>query len=106
MTQSATPNVGDASVNQRWERPVDQWQPIETAPKDGTFVDLWGVKSTDARLRPADMRARRFPDCRWRRPVEGYAGDFDCDWFEAGEVNPVRPTHWMPPPKPPSVRAP
>lgn len=77
------------------------WRPIATAPRNGTTVDLWGAKSTDAQLRPADMRARRFTDCRWRRIIEGMAGDFDSDWYEPNEMNPVRPTHWMPIPYPP-----
>lgn len=62
----------------------DQWQPIETAPKDGTeilvfdagaiFISLW------------------FTD-----PDRGEQG-----WWDNGIVEPP-PTHWMPLPDPPKV---
>lgn len=32
-----------------------QWQPIETAPKDGTVIDLW-VKAIDHEFRAVDFR--------------------------------------------------
>ena len=35
---------------------TSSWQPIETAPKDGTTVDLYGARGATP---------RRFPDARW-----------------------------------------
>ena len=58
------------------------WQPMETAPKDGTTVDLWSI---DTRLPDA-----WFEDGKWK--VGGELGDY---------VVP-NPTHWMPLPAPPS----
>ena len=68
-----------------------KWQPIETAPKDGTLVLLY-VPSRGIRL------------ARWRH------GIFDNEWvdesFEWARYlewdNP--PTHWALPPMPPTER--
>jgi len=75
-------------------------QPIATAPKDGTVIDLW---IDEARVR----------SCRWGKPGHtcGEAGRYcDSDWHSepAGLVNTATnctldeaPTHWMPLPEPP-----
>lgn len=60
------------------------WQPIETAPKDGTSVLLWFT-----RAEPQIGRFRRGHGARTRR---WWVGDF---WIE--------PTHWMPLPPPPAA---
>lgn len=58
-----------------------EWQPIETAPKDGTDLlvsyYLWG-------------------------PRQAVAGWFEGDWliFEKPD-DPIKPAHWMPLPPPP-----
>lgn len=70
---------------------MSDWQPIETAPKDGTLVLLY-VPSRGIRL------------ARWR------CGIFDNEWvdesFEWARYlewdNP--PTHWALPPMPPTER--
>ena len=36
------------------------WQPIESAPRDGTFVDLWYPGNGDSASPP-----RRIANCRW-----------------------------------------
>lgn len=62
------------------------WQPIETAPKDGTVVMLyWPTISINA------------------YPAVGFNHDDDygwawSQWMDYGEIF---PTHWMPLPAPP-----
>jgi hypothetical protein len=62
------------------------WQPIETAPKDGTHVIIFD---------PSDSRPREavFDTCygQWVDPIEAY--------------DEYSPTHWMPLPAPPEVSA-
>lgn len=67
---------------------MSEWKPIETAPKDGTAVDLWIV---------AGKFNRRVADCRYVDDGwichEGYIGQ--RFWPSA------EPTHWMPLSEPP-----
>lgn len=69
------------------------WQPIETAPKDGTKVDLW-VKHIDTPdHRECDMV---MVDGVWRR---------SCGKVLMSRLEDVlTPTHWMLPPAPPETR--
>lgn len=72
------------------------WQPIETAPKDGTQILVWEAGDVSV------VAWERIKNCNgWqcfgdgRRAVE-YMSDFGTDYLEAGW-----PTHWMPlPPAP------
>ena len=72
-----------------------EWQPIETAPKNGTRIDLWAKAWLPAFDR---FEFRRFADCYWSK------GDTMCNvkaaW--AGLDREWRPTHWMPLPSPPT----
>lgn len=69
------------------EREADSWQPIETAPKDGTEVDLWCGRE-------------RYTDCQWQKKEW-------CEWryddFDSLALLPVDipATHWMPLPAAP-----
>ncbi len=69
---------------------MSEWQEVETAPRDGSFVDLWVHDS----LR---QDGERWTDCHFRNDR----------WFTA-EGDPVAPyswlwvTHWMPLPTPPA----
>lgn len=47
-----------------------KWQPIETAPKDGTKVDLWVVERFVRAIQ--NNKGKRVPDCRWGLPHESY----------------------------------
>lgn len=80
------------------------WNRIETAPKDGTIIDLWtqslGLADRDSdELRP--YTEFRVPDVCW----------FDGGWHDTdGNQHPylegfteVRFTHWMPVPGRPDV---
>jgi len=71
------------------------WQPIETAPKDGTVIDLWAV-------REATGEADRYANCIWARTVWGGEPIGEPRWqglYDRYSV--VTPTHWMPLPLPP-----
>lgn len=94
---------------------MSEWKTMESAPKDGTPVDLWIV-------RPGlDPQQCRVPDCHWGRVTayyeeevnsakspawvceqighggEPYWGEVEWGDDEAGQ----RVTHWMPLPQPP-----
>ncbi len=79
---------------------VTGWQPIETAPRDGTCVDLWGHEEGWRENRPADPKMRRLTNCRWVRqgPTPGDG------WYGFALPNGTRVntyTHWMPLPDAP-----
>ena len=69
---------------------MTEWQPIETAPRDGTFVLLFGPDGIDM------------------GKYEPWAADYGSGWerFRTAEydndgVMITHPTHWMPLPPPP-----
>lgn len=81
------------------------WQPIETAPKDGTEIDLWIVNDAG--------NGWRQPDAFWKQYEE--SGDWVFEDAEYGEIckcetkiegksrifRITKATHWRPlPPKP------
>jgi hypothetical protein len=70
------------------EMSMDEWKPIETAPKDGT--DVLAIWDVPGRLKPYGV-------VWWE----------DGSWHEYDIENEVSdPTHWMPLPEPPSIEAP
>jgi len=68
---------------------LTEWQPIETAPKDGTMIDLLcsGTRIADC----------YYEDCKITNKTWHYCY---FDW-EQETVFCSNPTHWMPLPKPP-----
>lgn len=76
------------------------WQPIETAPKDGSPILVFC--ETLRRDRDAVYV------CRWTTPlkIDIYSGGPGY-WVEAGgeQYAEYKPTHWMPLPEPPSTAA-
>ena len=66
------------------------WQPIETAPTDGTSVLIWD--SWRKGMGVAEWAAQKW---RWSGPAE-------CD--EHSGNGPIEPTHWMPLPAIPSSK--
>ena len=64
-----------------------EWQPIETAPKDGTWVFLYVPGHGPTRA-------------KWSRLVSGVYG-----WTSHQSGNYIsRATHWMPLPEPPEEK--
>ena len=70
-----------------------EWQPIETAPKDGTFIILGYAGSHVSEGRWVSDPSRN----HWRE-----TGWFDTDADVLCD-HPGRPTHWMPLPEPPNA---
>lgn len=81
------------------------WQPIESAPKDGTPVDLWCANSEFP---------NRVTDAQWRKPTESewfvHGGDgmktADAQWLDPlgwPMTGDDAPTHWQPLPPPPAA---
>lgn len=71
---------------------VPQWQPIETAPKDGTPVLVWESEYGREALTAAYIE---FTD----PPPDGY----HSGWFDRVHGHSeLQPTHWMPLPHPPT----
>lgn len=62
---------------------IMRWQPIETAPKDGTIIDLW-----------YPSEPRRVTNCRWYKKSKYWGTERTprTDHIESREEN---PTHWM-----------
>lgn len=94
----ATPIAAHATpVSRTW----DHWRPIETAPKDGTLIDVW-VVAADPALRS------RITDASWREPTDSewwvHGGDTietpEACWHDCfGPLGSTeQPTHWMPHP--------
>ncbi len=75
---------------------MSEWQPIETAPKDRTPIDVWGDYG-------------RVCDVSWRDAPshdERGAGWRDTDGTFLGPPFLATPTHWMPLPDPPPLTDP
>lgn len=77
---------------------VSEWQSIETAPKDGTPVDLWCRRNWN----PPVTHERRV-DCYWCNTHGRWRTQDKLHFVEETFVQYLTPTHWMRPPAPPSV---
>ena len=70
-----------------------KWQPIETAPKDGTVIRVWtGEYQCDAWFGNDDFSKDEEP--QW------FTGDGD-GWSAGYYYTPCEPIKWMPLPDPP-----
>ena len=79
---------------------MTDWQPIETAPRDGTPILVWARWDWAAMGDPSDEPA-------WRVAVWGGASWHECEAFCSVTDNPywdlaVEPTHWAPLPAVPT----
>lgn len=76
------------------------WRPIETAPRDGTYILIPGRTGRNDRI------AVTIPECvSWRDcPLLGGLPDFQGGWRPIDDAQAARkPTHWMPLPEPPAT---
>lgn len=83
----------------------NEWQPIEAAPKDGTFILLAGGATSEDDYMERGVKTDR--------PVVAFydSGDGDvdggywwmCFWDGEWRTSYENPTHWMPLPEPPNV---
>ena len=75
--------------------PASPWQPMETAPRDGSLIDL------------SYPRLGRVCDCRWEDDFNLELYPNGCWVHETDNDGPAtylnnEPTHWMPIPPPPT----
>lgn len=70
------------------------WQPIDTAPKDGSFVDLWCRQIPPGPH--GDDGGVRYPSMFWSPIRGGWTGSY----IEIEEG--WQPTNWKPFPSPPT----
>ena len=108
----------EAAAIAAWNRVAGQrWRPIETAPRDGTPLDLWIVPPSEAG--PGDFpvyigaSSHRITDATpcyqtaWQSDGRTITGRrFYDDGHECLDPNDtsgraIRATHWRPPPDPP-----
>ena len=73
---------------------MSEWQPIETAPKDGTgvlgyFPELKGY-----------VAPQEFIPMHW----SGWGGGIWCNSTSGHNLLSAKPTHWMPLPTPPEEK--
>ena len=76
---------------------MSEWQPIETAPRDGTPVLLWDLWSPWKELPCNVVVARWFINEKftyWQLVDSATADEYPGN-------NAIDPTHWMPLPEPP-----
>jgi len=80
-------DVTNENIIDQMQREIDavQWQPIETAPRDGDAILTF------------DIRSNYYPTVRhWDEGEDG-----DMAWQP--RIRGVFPTHWMPLPEPPQA---
>lgn len=84
-----------------------EWQPIETAPKDGTPVDLWllatGENDVEFYSPTASNREGRSADWRWEKRGPNRANWYPLGGFSYPLGPEVKATHWRPLPAPPAL---
>jgi len=80
---------------------MSEWQPIETAPRDGTPILVFGGEFTPSVDPPRPVESA----VKCERSIEdGVLRYFVCDTdYYSAEV--VGPTHWQPLPQPPKETA-
>ncbi len=73
-----------------------KWRGIESAPKDGTHIDVWGTTH-----RNLEDGYERFANVHWNSK-----SGFWYKKYPRGLEADIHATHWMPLPAPPALRDP
>ena len=89
---------------------MSEWQPIETAPKDGTRIFGYSPRDVDDLGQPFaviywyEIPPRTYyephPTVRDAFVLVERKSEYEGYW-EGAEITPFRATHWMPLPAPP-----
>ena len=79
------------------------WQPIDTAPRDGTWILLTGGRCGDESAYPDTLRT---VSAQWTNELNGEINKklerWQFAWNDGGYDGEYSdPTHWMPLPEPP-----
>ena len=74
---------------------MSEWQPIETAPKDGTRILIYQPEGQWKSRR--DRRLEYIDTAYWHTPGNPEHPGYWCAYV----LCVYRPTHWMPLPEPP-----
>lgn len=75
------------------------WQPIETAPRDGTFILAFIPYKPEITKQPGRIQVLQF-----HMECHGAPDDHTrLHWQEGGGMYNIIATHWMPLPKPPTT---
>jgi len=87
---------------------MSNWQPIDTAPKDGTWVILCGGTADDeSAATAADLKRPVVAQWSTWRNGQTWQGRWQFCWFEGGYDGKYSdPTHWQPLPAPPNSPTP
>ena len=90
-------------TDQAYRVTAGEWHPIETAPRDGTPIDLW--------VQPYNGRCHRRVDMWWLKSQKwhgwrGGACHIGLNGLPVGDYIPSnhKVTHWMPLPAPPEAK--
>lgn len=79
---------------------MNTWQPIDTAPKDGTDILLCKAIDADGKPIDADAFGLFVQRASWWSDEDGGAWVVYCSMVQEPILF-FRPTHWMPIPPPP-----
>ncbi len=82
-------NIVEAIAALRSYQPENAWRPIETAPKDGTRIDLWVVEKNGYRAVDVEWVAGTLD-------IDGFWQDLEGFIYDKRDV-----THWKPLPHAP-----
>jgi len=92
---------------------MSEWKPIDSAPKDGTLIDLWIVGANDTvdfysdnakKVKGKPLRHGRACGFRWWQNPPNAPNWYPVQGLKGYPLSPeVRATHYMLPPAPPEA---